>query len=233
VFKVGESSVMPSFFAKVPFWIWSLLGVLCLALSVPGFLGWQEDKTRLAALNSEIPTLVELKDFDAAVDISPASEVNLFVQTNPDLHFPVDAIGGAGNGAVIVPLFSVYAAPSERSVTHVIFAEDLARFEAWSESNSVGTSRMGALRRTTYGNPLILAGSGLWLIWFGFVIWSRAKALKQSVSRRMGEIGERTSGEDSVNLSRLARTSKNLAGGNVTRIDAHRSGSKPDATPAE
>jgi len=157
VFKVGESSVMPSFFAKVPFWIWSLLGVLCLALSVPGFLGWQEDKTRLAALNSEIPTLVELKDFDAAVDISPASEVNLFVQTNPDLHFPVDAIGGAGNGAVIVPLFSVYAAPSERSVTHVIFAEDLARFEAWSESNSVGTSRMGALREI---NGAVVEGKG-------------------------------------------------------------------------
>ncbi len=277
-----ERKSMPSFFAKVPFWTWIVAGLMCLALSLPGFLNRDRQAERQAALQGEIPTLVELQDFDAARDIGLASEVNMFVQTNPDHRFTIDAITGAGSKAVIIPVFSVYAAPSERVVTHVIFAEDMAKFDTWFSEASVGTSRMGALyevngavdeaqgyraairvtlrdagleqvdplivvrpffdgrhaglsasQRLSYGNPLVLAGSGLWLIWFGFVVWSRAKVLKQNVSRRIGEIEERSSSDGSVNLSRLGRTSKAFDAANVIRFDAANSKVGVGGTPAE
>lgn len=278
----NKISFTPKFFSELPFWVWSMAGLICLALSMPGFLEMQDRTVRQAALTGEVPTLVELRDFDASVDISPASEVNLFVQTNSDLSFSVDAIGGVGDTVVIMPVFSVYAAPGERSVTHVIFAEDRERFGSWLERNTVGTSRMGELReingavvegkgyraairvtlrdagldqvdpliivqpflsgrvaalnsptRATFGNPFVLSGSGLLLIWFGFVVWSRGKAVKQSVGRRMGEIGVRSSEKDSVTLSRLARTSKSPAADPVKQLDFSSSKSVPSQPPAE
>jgi len=41
---------MPKLFARIPFWIWPLFGLICLILAVPGFLAIEERKVRAAAL---------------------------------------------------------------------------------------------------------------------------------------------------------------------------------------
>jgi len=278
-----ERNKMPKFFTKFPFWIWSLLGLICLALAVPGFLASGEKKERQAALLNPTPPLVDLADFESGADIGLGGEVNVFAQTSPEYQFRVDGTGVTSGTAIVVPLFSAYAAPTEKAVQHVILADDLAEYEAWLEKNVAGTARMGGLYeingevvdgkgftaairvtlrdagldqidplvivkpfvagreaglgvtpRRSFGNPYILAGSGIWMIWFGFVVWSRVKKHSKSVSRRMGEIGERTVDEETANLSRLKRTSQKLAKGKLTVVEGAKDQPvDPSATPAE
>jgi len=283
VFNKYGSRLVPKFFAKIPFWIWPLFGLICLILSVPGFMAMGERKARDAALSGPPPELVDLEDFDRAVHAGPADEVNIFAQTSPDYRFLLDATGPGGGSGYIVPLFSAVAGPKEKSVHHALFVRDLDAFEPWLETNAIGTARMGelyeingeivdgrgftaAIRVTlrdagleqadpltivqpflggreiglstsnirTYGNPFVLAASGLWMLWFGFVVWSRGKAVKSSVSRRMGEIGDRVTSEAETNLSRLKRSSEKLvaaAGSDKDGKDQLPSG--PTITPAE
>ena len=251
-----EASKLPKFFAKIPFWIWPVLGLICLALSIPGFMAIGERKERAAALAGSVPPLVDLAEFDRTTDIAAAGEVNIFAQTSPEYRFLVDGSGLGAGSSYVIPLFSAVASPKEKSVQHVLIVRDFENFEAWLTEKSIGTARMGdlyeingevidgrgftaAIRMTlrdagleqvdplmivepfvaglsklgfaTYGNPFILAASGVWMIWFGFVVWSRVKAHKLSLRRRMGEIGDRTTSEGDLNLSRLKRSSEKLA----------------------
>lgn len=278
-----ESIGVPKFFAMIPFWIWPIFGLICLILSVPGFVAMQERKERAEALSGPPPELVDLEEFDPAIHASPSGEVNIFAQSSPDYRFLVDATGFLGGSGYAVPLFSAVAGPKEKSVRHVLFVRDLDAFEPWLKDNSIGTARMGnlyeingeiaagrgftaAIRVTlrdagleqidpvtivrpflngreaglatvntkTYGNPFILAASGIWMIWFGFVVWSRAKAVKASVGRRMGEIGDRVSSDGEVNLSRLKRSPKELARAVASKKDDEvEAPSGPTVTPAE
>lgn len=275
--KNGESSSMPKFFAKFPFWVWPLIGLICLMLSVPGFIAGQEKKVRQAALASAAPELIDLEDFDRQAHTGLANEVNIFAQTNSNYHFLIDGAGISAGGAYVVPLFSAMAGPKEKSVSHVLLVANLADLEDWLAENKAGTARMGELfqingeiidgrgftaairvtlrdagltqvdplvivkpfiagrtaslsapTRATFGNPFILSASGAWMIWFGFVVWSRSKKLKLNVGRRMGELGERASSENGVNLSRLKRKSQKLVSANSEAPPV-----KAIATPAE
>lgn len=244
---------MPKFFEKFPFWLWPIFGLICIALAIPGFLADNQDQARREALAQPMPELIDLEDFDLAENVSPVGEVNVFAQTDPNYRFVVDGTGLASGIGHVVPLFSVMAAPGERSVKHVLITQDLDGFEAWLKANIAGTARMGELYSingevvsgkgftaairvtlrdaglqqvdpliiikpflngrdaalngptyTTYGNPYILSLSGAWMIWFGFVIWSRMTKLRHSVTRRIGEIGERASEPDALADEKIA-----------------------------
>lgn len=255
----NASKQMPKFFAKIPFWIWPILGLICLALAVPGYLAQQDKKIRQAALAAPIPEVIDLQDFDQASNVSPVGEINIFAQSSADYSFVLDETGGTDR-AHMIPLFSAYEAPSHKRVDYVLLAPQSGRFEQWLEDNTIGTARMGdlfeingavtdgqgyvaairvalrdagleqsddmlifapfvegratalaATQYKSYGNPFILAGAGLWMIWFGFVVWSRMKKLKTEVRRRMGELETRATDEEGQNLSRLKRRSEKLA----------------------
>ena len=277
------SSKLPKFFSMIPFWIWPLLGLVCLALSVPGFMAVLDRNERQEALSNPVPALIDLEDFDTASDTGLAGEVNIFAQTSPDYRFLVDATGLTGGSGYIVPLFSAVAGPKEKSVQHVLFVRDLERFEPWLEENAIGTARMGALYEingevvdgrgftavmrvtlrdagleqtdpltivqpfldgrqvglsqsniTTFGNPFVLVASGLWMVWFGFVVGSRAKRLKHSVSRRIGEIEDRSTSGKEENKSRLKRSSSKLSAARAAQSGkTDLLSPEPKITPAE
>lgn len=250
---------MPTFIAKIPFWIWPLVGLILLALSIPGFLDLPEKKLRKMALSNPAPQLVDLQDFDPQQDVGIFGEVNVFAQTHPNRSYQT-------NSARIIPLFSALASPKEKRVQHVILFPKSTDPERWLQANEVGTARMGNLievsgqsvaeptvaaaiapalleagldlveplvvikpfengrlvalstpSRQTFGNPHVLAFCGIWLTWFGFVVWSQLKKLKISVKRRIGEIEERANGEDEVNRSQLRRKSRQLSNAEMSK----------------
>ena len=250
---------MPTILAKVPFWLWHVLGLVFIALSIPGFLDYPHSKSREQALSQPAPELIDLEDFEPSQHVGVLNEINVFAQIHPDHQFSLPNADDSGRGLSFVPLFSAVAGPKETSVKYLLILPETNGYEGWLGKNAVGAARMGELieingqqldehpllpemmtalqnaglepvaqmavfqpfewnrlvslatpSRQTFGNPFILALAGAWMAMFGTIVWSRLKKLKQSLTRRIGEIEERANRDDEVNRSQLHRKSRQI-----------------------
>jgi len=130
---------------KIPFWIWPLAGLICIALSIPGFLAAVASNQREAALSQDKPELVDLENFSLETDIGLANEVNVFAQTNDNYRFMIEGAGFGTGSRYLVPLFSALAAPDTKNVQYALLVDDLEAFDLWLAENVAGNARLGDL----------------------------------------------------------------------------------------
>lgn len=136
---------MPKIFARIPFWVWPIMGIACIIMSVPGFIAWSESSSRAEALQGEMPELADLGSFDPANDVGAFGEVHLFAQTNPEFNFTIDSTGITTSQRHMVPLFAAEADVAERNVGTVLLVEDIKQFNVWLSENVAGNARIGDL----------------------------------------------------------------------------------------
>lgn len=146
---------MTKFSPKIPASLWPALGILCIVLSLPGFLGSFDAAKRSGAYDAGMPEIIDLEDFDPATHSGSADEVNIFAQTNTDYRFVIDGIGAGER--YLVPLFSAMAGPEEKLVKHALLVDNLDAYDAWVADNVAGNARLGDLYQI---NGLVVDGKG-------------------------------------------------------------------------